>query len=380
MSIQNNDLTLQRFNASTDRLTVLGFSIVVVMAGLLYFFTAARDIVFGDTPELIIAAALLGVAHPPGYPLLTMLGHLFSLLPLGPIPFRVNLLASVCDALTVGVVFLTALRLSRSRLAAAMAALVLALNSLFWSWSLVAEVFPLNNLLASLMIYLLVVWHEQPERSGALITTFFLGGLALTNHQTIVLLGPAFCFLLWQRRSVLWKKPQIFALCIVVFLLGLVPYAYVPWAAAHQPLYSWGSVSSLKDLLALITRQSYGGRHLVDATYRGGSSLHRILMLCLSFGAPSFFDGDVMAVEEAPNRADPETRTPPGQARLQFGERDVLATLHRLEDEGTMGLDPLRTAVSALGLGLSRAGLAKGPRPADCAGYAHPKPRRRCPA
>src|SRR5438046_10574701 len=99
-----------------------------------------------------MAAAILGVAHPPGYPLFTMLGHIFSLLPLGPIPFRVNLLSVICDALTVGIVFLTAFRLSQSRLASVMGALVLALNLLFWSWSLVAEVFPLNNLLARLLV------------------------------------------------------------------------------------------------------------------------------------------------------------------------------------------------------------------------------------
>jgi predicted membrane-bound dolichyl-phosphate-mannose-protein mannosyltransferase len=81
---------------------------------------------------------------------------LFSHSPLGSIPFRVNLFAAVCDALAVAIVYLTALRLCRSRLAAALAALVLAANTLFWSWSLVAEVFPLNNLLASLVIYLLV--------------------------------------------------------------------------------------------------------------------------------------------------------------------------------------------------------------------------------
>jgi len=96
------------------------------LAFLLYFLTAARDIVVGDTPELITAAVTLGVPHPPVYPLFTMLGHLFSLLPFGPIPFRVNLLAVTCDALTVAVIFFTALRLSRSRPAAAIAALILA--------------------------------------------------------------------------------------------------------------------------------------------------------------------------------------------------------------------------------------------------------------
>src|ERR1700758_425325 len=118
-----------------------------ISAGLLYFLTAARDFVVGDSPELTIAAVTLGVAHPPGYPLFTMLGHLFSLLPIGSIPFRVNLLSVVCDSLTVGVVYLIALRLVQSRAAAAIAALALAVNPVFWEWSLAAEVFPLNNLL-----------------------------------------------------------------------------------------------------------------------------------------------------------------------------------------------------------------------------------------
>src|ERR1700694_1305634 len=109
-----------------DAKTWVGAAVVVGAAALLYFLTAARDIVVGDTPEYITAAVTLGVPHPPGYPLFTMLGHLFSSLPLGPITFRVNLLAVTCDALTVGIVYFTALRLTGYRIAAAIAALVLA--------------------------------------------------------------------------------------------------------------------------------------------------------------------------------------------------------------------------------------------------------------
>src|SRR5436190_12561855 len=93
--------------------TLLWASGVSLLALFLYLLTAARDIVAGDTPELIIAAAKLGVAHPPGYPLFTMVGHFFSLLPLGSIPFRINLLSVVCDALAIGIAFLTAFRLTR---------------------------------------------------------------------------------------------------------------------------------------------------------------------------------------------------------------------------------------------------------------------------
>src|SRR5581483_8395631 len=128
MSILTDDKRTAWFGAFT----------VTILAGALYWFTAARDIVVGDTPELITAAATLGVAHPPGYPLFTMLGHLFSLVPLGPIPFRVNLFSVVCDALTVGIVYLTAFRLTKSSVASAISALFLAITPAFWSWSLVA--------------------------------------------------------------------------------------------------------------------------------------------------------------------------------------------------------------------------------------------------
>jgi dolichyl-phosphate-mannose-protein mannosyltransferase len=271
---------------SRENIKTLGYAAAVfAAASVLYFLTAARDIVVGDTPELITAAVTLGVAHPPGYPLFSMLGHLFSLLPFGSIPFRVNLLAVTCDVLTVVVVFFTALRLTRSHFAAALAALILTVNPTFWSWSLVAEVFPLNNLLASILIYLLVAWREQPQRFGLLVAAFFLAGLALTNHQTIVLTAPAFCFILWQRRAALRRQPRFVPVCIAAFLIGLLPYAYVPWASAHHPPYNWGNVSSLRDLASLITRRSYGSRHLVSVgAYTGGSPLARILALCSSFG------------------------------------------------------------------------------------------------
>src|SRR5262245_44498791 len=88
--------------------------LVTLAAAVIYVGTAARDVVVGDTTELITAAVTLGVAHAPGYPLFTMLGHLASLIPLGPLPFRVNLTGALFDALAVGVVFATAVELTGS--------------------------------------------------------------------------------------------------------------------------------------------------------------------------------------------------------------------------------------------------------------------------
>ena len=270
--------------AGDNSKTWIGVIAVTAIAGVLYFLTAARDIVVGDSPELIMAAVTLGVAHAPGYPLFTMLGHLFSLLPVGSIPFRVNLLSVICDALTIGVVYFSTFRLTRSQLAAAFAALLLAVDPIFWEWSLAAEVFPLNNLLAAVLILLLVTWHQHPERSAFLIAAFFVAGLALTNHQTIVLLGPAFCFILWRRRLFLLARPSLLAIGVAAFVVGLLPYLYVPWAAAHHPVHNWGDVSSFHDLLRLIARRSYGSKLVTTPGYTGGPPWDRLAALFVSFG------------------------------------------------------------------------------------------------
>jgi len=264
--------------------TLLGAATIVVAAGVLYFCTAARDIVVGDSPELIAVAVTLGVPHAPGYPLFTMLGHLFSLVPFGPIPFRVNLLSATCNALTVGVVYLTALRLTQTRVAAAVAAFLLAANSTFWSWSLQAEVFPLNDLLVSLVVCLLIAWHDAPDRKRLLIAASFIFGLALSNHQTTILLAPAICFLLWSRRTT-WRRPELVFTCVAAIAAGFLPYLYVPLAAEHNPFFNWGGVSSLSDLFALISRQSYGtGRLTNSAELFAGSPWQRIFALCRSLG------------------------------------------------------------------------------------------------
>jgi len=56
-----------------------------VLTGLVVFIvyvtTLAPSVVEIDSGELATVQVLLGIAHPTGYPLFTLLGHLFSLLP-----------------------------------------------------------------------------------------------------------------------------------------------------------------------------------------------------------------------------------------------------------------------------------------------------------
>jgi hypothetical protein len=163
--------------------------------------------------------------------------------------------------------------------------LLLAGNPIFGEWSRAAEVFPLNNLLAATTILSLIAWREEPQRAGLLVAAGFFAGLALTNHHTFVLLAPAFCWILWEQRSALRTRPKFLAIAAVTFFVGLLPYLYIPWVSAHHPVSNWGDVSSMSDLIDVITRKSYGTGHLVSTTgYTGGSATSRFVALFVSFG------------------------------------------------------------------------------------------------
>ncbi len=91
------------------RLDALIFLALAIGALALYAATLLPGIGSGDTAEFQRVAPTLGIAHPTGYPLYTILGWLWSQLPLGDTPaWRMNLLSAVAAALAVGVVYLVA--------------------------------------------------------------------------------------------------------------------------------------------------------------------------------------------------------------------------------------------------------------------------------
>ena len=66
-----------------------------------YLLTMGNTVSFFDSGELIAASATLGLAHPPGYPLYALVGHIFSYIPISNIAFRTNLASAVFGAMAV---------------------------------------------------------------------------------------------------------------------------------------------------------------------------------------------------------------------------------------------------------------------------------------
>ena len=131
----------------------------------LYIRTAAPSVLSGDSAEFQLAAPLLGVPHPTTYPLYVLLGKLATLvIPFGDLAWRVTLVSSVCAALTVGLFFGVARRLTVSNPAALIGSLALGLAPGLWNAATMAEVYALMMALLVALLYLIVTDREPENR------------------------------------------------------------------------------------------------------------------------------------------------------------------------------------------------------------------------
>jgi hypothetical protein len=172
-------------NARPDVAICLALALAALV---LYTTTLLPGVGSGDTAEFQRVAPTLGVAHPTGYPLYTMLGWLWSqVLIVGTPAWRMNMYSACTAALAVGTLFLAARALGQARAVAAAAALTLAVSSTFWSQATIAEVYSLAALLQVLLILALLRWRQG---RWPLWLAGLLLGLGLAHHRTIILMLP----------------------------------------------------------------------------------------------------------------------------------------------------------------------------------------------
>lgn len=283
-------------------------AVVVGLLGLLFYvFRLTAGPGWYDSGELAGVGFWLGIAHPTGYPLYSLLGRLSAVLffPLSDPATRVNLFSAIAGGATLSVLTLASWRLiSLLRLGplprpvrlAAAAAPALALGSirLFAEQAVAAEVYTLHTLAAAVLLLLgltCVLRGEQAlllppgirggGRSGGVwagtgwnvpLLTAYVAGLGLGNHVTLLLYLPAVAFLLW------WavrpnSAPELAATRIgfrdalrglfplaLLALAGLSIYLLVPIRASLDPPFNWGGADSLRNFVRLVTAAEARGR------------------------------------------------------------------------------------------------------------------------
>jgi hypothetical protein len=73
---------------------------------IVYMKYLAPTIFTGDSADATMASYFLGIPHPPGFPVYTWIGHLFTFIPVGDIAYRVNIMSAFFGALAIPVVYM----------------------------------------------------------------------------------------------------------------------------------------------------------------------------------------------------------------------------------------------------------------------------------
>lgn len=272
---------------------------------IIYQFTLAPTVLQIDTGELATVQALLGIAHPTGYPLFTLLGYIWTFLPInGTTIYKLNLLAAVWCA--GGVVFY--IYMMKSILAnidvfvsikkpsksvnsskkkkeknlkveqsvsittfnipefviyfsAVFSGLILAFSKTFWMQSTSVEVYSLHIFLIGIILFTLTTaFINSIKLKDNKYWFLFAGALALgfSNHMTTLLLLPATAYLYFlafgiNKNSII----RIIKMLLIFFTLLILFYSYMPLRASQNPILNWGNPIDMERIMRHISGKQY---------------------------------------------------------------------------------------------------------------------------
>jgi hypothetical protein len=298
---------------------------LAILAG--FALTLAPTVTFWDAGELIAATRILGIPHPPGTPLLVMLGHAWAtLLPLGEWAFRTNLMTAAFGAAAGGFFFLCTHESlgdgmdARLRLwTAAAAAVAGAFTFTNWQNSTETEAYAVAVFTIAAMCWTAFRWRAArgtPAAPKRLLLVLLLAGLSIGNHLLALLAGPAIVgFLAWTvhaapaadpaLRRQEWAKVGVVAgtwalligsglgsttlatlglvafvaaalfaaasgagafalVALLVAAVGITPYAFLYVRANQHPMINEAAPATWDALLAVIRREQYPVRTPLD--------------------------------------------------------------------------------------------------------------------
>lgn len=291
----------------------LVLSILTALAAfVVYIMTLAPTVWFIDSGELASVASTMGIAHPTGYPLFTIVGHLFTLLPFSDSEvYKLNVMSAFFCTLGVFMFFyLMKFVFSKQENSAVFSqptqkktsqpkttsqqrsvpllalipipfilqygivifsCLILAFSQTYWDTANAVEVYPIHCFFLALLmlVFLKAIMDTKVQKDGAKGGAFikenrnyilfaFLLGLSFTNHLTTILLAPA-CLTLFFITNYKDKKRmfRLLGYMTAAFIISFSLYLYLPLKAGMNPVFNWGNPFNLERFYWHVTGKQF---------------------------------------------------------------------------------------------------------------------------
>jgi tetratricopeptide (TPR) repeat protein len=223
--------------------------ITFVFVFVAYYLTIAPEMTLEDSGELATGSFYAGIPHPPGYPIWTIFTHLWTLLPIGNVAWRVGLAGCFAGALASGLLAMIVSRGSSMMIESIddlknfdrrwenaiclvsgfVSGLLIGFNGYMWSQSVIVEVYPLSVVSLMAVLICLMRWVYAPFQHRYLYAAFFFYGICVNNHQSLLVIAMGMEALVIcadrkvGREMMMWNS--------LIFVLG----------AIKQPDMLWGN-------------------------------------------------------------------------------------------------------------------------------------------
>jgi len=211
----------------------------------IYLYTMYPALKNGDAAEIIASGYTLGINHPPGYPLFSMMAKIFSYLPLGSPAFRIDLFT---EFLALIVLFFSFYLIKQNirfffgcenKIVNFIGVFILAFSYIFWNQAIDAKggIYLLNLLFLAIMVYLSIELFKAFNIKYLYLMSYIYG-LSLSNHwPSMIILLPVFGYLFFKYRKKINLKRLYY---IIIFLiLGFTPYIYLPIRSATDGIFAF---------------------------------------------------------------------------------------------------------------------------------------------
>ncbi len=286
------------------RITIISSLLVFIFVLFIYIKALPPTVWFIDSGELASVAITLGIAHPTGYPLFTLISHLFSWLPVGTEIYRNNLLSGVFCAIGAFMMFYlmnfllsfyspissesenkSLKKSGQQKLASKESKLpdivkisliiftcfVLSFSKTYWFVVKLGKVYPIHVffIITMMLVFLKGIFNSKESIRGNeknsssngnkyfLIFAYILG-LSFSNHMTTILLTPAWLTLFFvstykDPKHVLYQAGTM----AIFFIISLSVYTYLPIRAMENPVFIWGNPVTFEKLLWHISGKQF---------------------------------------------------------------------------------------------------------------------------
>jgi len=222
----------------------------------LYVCTLAPTLLPADAGEFQLVASLLGIAHPPGYPLYTLLGKLFTFLPVGDPAYRVNLLSAVIGALTLALVSWSIRQITPVPWASLAAAVALGGATTFWAQATTAGIRGLTALFTAAILGLALAYARE-QRQGYLTGLGLAFGLGIAHHGSLAFMAlPVGAYLISVDRALVTHPEKLFK-PLAAMVLGLAVLLYLPVRDLMGAALAPGDLTTLRGFTEHVTARGF---------------------------------------------------------------------------------------------------------------------------